>query len=167
MSGENSPHNFLTTWRSTWKREIHSTIFSRPGEAPGSARSTPLVTHRKDACSKRREALMEPARAKIVAFPLPEAEQWIEEYRQAPLGGRDKDTVDAYVRVLRKFTIWMSEQPGHDHQFHPEYITRTLVEIFLDKLPSASYKNQARSALSGFCGWLMEDRQLLSRNPTR
>lgn len=110
---------------------------------------------------------MEPARAKIIPFPLPEAEQWIEEYRRESLGSRDKDTVDAYMRVLRKFTLWMSEQPGHEHQFHPEYITRTLVEIFLDKLPSASYKNQARSALSGFCRWLMEDRQLLSRNPTR
>jgi site-specific recombinase XerD len=110
---------------------------------------------------------MEPAREKIIPFPPSEAEQWIEEYRQESLGSRDKDTTDAYVRVLRKFTIWMSEQPGHDHQFHPEYITRTLVEIFLDKLPSASYKNQARSALSGFCRWLMEDRQVLSRNPTR
>lgn len=110
---------------------------------------------------------MEPARARIVPFPLPLAEEWIEEYRQEYLRSRDDDTVAAYRRVLRKFTAWMSEQPGHDRQFHPEYITRTLVEIFLETLPSASYKNQARSALSGFCRWLMEDKQILARNPTR
>ena len=110
---------------------------------------------------------MEPARSKIVPFPLAGVEQLIEEYRQTYLGNRDKDTIDAYLRILRRFTAWMSEQPGHDHQFHPEYITRTLVEVFLDKLPSASYKHQARSALSGFCRWLMEDKRILDRNPTR
>ncbi len=110
---------------------------------------------------------MDLVHAKIVQFPLLRAEQLIEEYRQAYLGSRDKDTVDAYLRILRKFTAWMSQQPGHDHQFHPEYITRTLIEVFLEKLPSASYKNQARSALSGFCRWLMEDKKILDRNPTR
>ena len=94
---------------------------------------------------------MKPARSKIVPFPLAGAEQLIEEYRQTYLGNRDKDTIDAYLRILRRFTTWMSEQPGHDHQFHPEYIKHTLVEVFLDKLPSASYKHQARSVLSGFC----------------
>lgn len=110
---------------------------------------------------------MEPAQARIVPFQLPSAEAWIEEYRQEHLRSRDNDTVVAYRRVLRKFAAWMSEQPGHDQQFHPEYITRTLIEIFLETLPSASYKNQARSALSGFCRWLMEDKHILTRNPTR
>ncbi len=94
---------------------------------------------------------MKPARSKIVPFLLAGVEQLIEEYRQTYLGNRDKDTIDAYLRILRRFTTWMSEQPGHDHQFHPEYIKHTLVEVFLDKLPSASYKHQARSVLSGFC----------------
>ncbi len=109
---------------------------------------------------------MEIAHARILPFPLPSAEQLIKEYRQAYLGARDKDTVDAYLRVLRKFTSWMSEQPGHDGQFHPEFVTRTLIEVFIEKLPSSSYKNQAKSALGGFCRWLMEEK-LLDRNPVR
>jgi len=110
---------------------------------------------------------METARTNIVPFPLPDAEELFEEYRQDWLASRDQDTVEAYRRVLRKFAAWMSELPGHDKQFHPEYITRPLIEIFLDTLPSSSYKNQAKSALSGFCIWLVEDKQILSRNPTR
>ena len=61
----------------------------------------------------------------------------------------------------------MSALAGHDNQFHPEYITRQLVEIYLDTLKSSSYKNQAKSALSGFCTWLVEEKKILARNPTR
>lgn len=42
-------------------------------------------------------------------------------------------------------------------------MTRNAIEGFLDTLPSFSYKKQARAALSGFCPWLQEDQQLLSR----
>jgi site-specific recombinase XerD len=110
---------------------------------------------------------MDTARENILPFPLPQAEELFEEYRQGRLSSRDQDTVEAYLRTLRKFAAWMSGLAGHDNQFHPEYITRQLIEIYLDTLKSSSYKNQAKSALSGFCSWLVEDKQVLARNPTR
>lgn len=57
-------------------------------------------------------------------------------------------------------------RPFHDRQYNRN-LSLLCQRVNEKPLPSASYKNQARSALSGFCRWLMEDRQVLSRNPTR
>ena len=97
----------------------------------------------------------------------PEAETWISTYTQDILAAKDGATIEAYTRILKRFAEWLSARPGNHDQFHPQAITRTAIEFFLDTLPSSSYKKQARAALSGFCRWLQEDHQLLGRNPVR
>ncbi|EFH86403.1 tyrosine-type recombinase/integrase [Ktedonobacter racemifer] len=62
---------------------------------------------------------------------------------------------------------WLAQRPGNYQQFHPQEITRTSIEFFLAALSSSSAKKQAKAALSGFCTWLQEEKQLLDRNPTR
>jgi site-specific recombinase XerD len=103
----------------------------------------------------------------IRVFPLPPAETWIVEYTQTALASRDKATVEAYTRVLKRFTSWLAEQPGSQGHFHPRNITRTAVEVFLGTLVSTSHKQQARSAISRFCQWLVEEKEVLARNPAR
>ncbi len=95
------------------------------------------------------------------------AETWIAAYTEEMLEARDEATIEAYTRVLEKFACWLSLRPGNSGQFRPQAITRTAIEGFLETLPSFSYKKQARAALSGFCRWLQEDLQELSRNPVR
>lgn len=107
------------------------------------------------------------AASTIRVFPMPPVERWIEEYRGSYLTSRDKATVEAYTRVLKQFATWLAGQPGSQGQFHPRTITRTAIEIFLGTLNSSSHKNQARSAISSFCQWLIDEKQILERNPAR
>ena len=107
------------------------------------------------------------AASAILPFPEQGAASWIHTYRVEVLEARDEATIEAYTRILEKFAAWLSLRPGNSGQFHPQAITRTAIEGFLDTLPGFSYKKQARAALSGFCRWLHEDQQLLSRNPVR
>src|SRR6266852_9388624 len=114
---------------------------------------------------------MEATPAKMLPFAGSVAHQeavaWISTYTQDMLAAKDGATIEAYTRILKRFAEWLSARPGNHDQFHPQAITRTAIEFFLDTLPSSSYKKQARAALSGFCRWLQEDQQLLSRNPVR
>jgi site-specific recombinase XerD len=103
----------------------------------------------------------------VSAFPGQDAEQWISTYRDEVLASRDAATIAAYTRILRAFADWLTHRPGNYEQFHPQAITRTAIEFFLATLPSSSYKKQAKAALSGFCTWLLEEKHLLDRNPTR
>jgi site-specific recombinase XerD len=91
---------------------------------------------------------------------------WLADYRIA-LEGRDALTIDAYLRVIRQFGEWLSERPGSEGIFDPERITRTAIDLYLSTLKSTSHKQLARSALSGFCTWLLEEHSLLTKNPTR
>jgi hypothetical protein len=79
------------------------------------------------------------------------------------LATKDEATIEADTCILEKFAEWLSLRPGNSGQFHPQAMTRTAIESFLDTLPSFSYKKQARAALSGFCRWLQADQQLLER----
>lgn len=89
----------------------------------------------------------------------------------ATLGVRSPTTVDAYSRGLRQFAAWIAERPGGFSGFRPELMTRTAVEGFLSELEArghgASHRAKAKSAISGFCVWLVEEKGLLRRNPTR
>jgi len=110
---------------------------------------------------------MNEAQTSLTFSPERQAVGWIAVYQEEMLDTRDEATIEAYTRILEKFTEWLSLRPGNSGQFLPQAITRTAIEGFLDTLPSFSYKKQARAALSGFCRWLQEDQQLLSRNPVR
>jgi site-specific recombinase XerD len=102
----------------------------------------------------------------ITPFSERSIADWIADYRVA-LEGRDALTIDAYLRVVRQFAVWLCERPGNDGAFDPHSITRTAVDLYLSTLKSTSHKNLARSALSSFCTWLMEEHGLLTKNPTR
>jgi len=99
-------------------------------------------------------------------FPGRDIDEWLTDYRAA-LEGRDESTIDAYLRVVRQFAVWFAERPGNGGQFYPQSITRTAIDLYLSTLKSTSHKNLARSALSGFCVWLIEEQGLLAKNPTR
>ncbi len=91
----------------------------------------------------------------ISVFPLPPAETWIEGYTQTALASRDQETIEAYTRILKRFTSWLAEQPGSQGHFHPRNITRTAVEVFLGTLASTSHKQ----GVSVFCKAYSSDLQ--------
>ena len=89
----------------------------------------------------------------------------------ATLGGRSASTVDAYRRILCRLAAWVAERPGGASGFRPELLTRTAVEGFLSDMEArghgASHRAKAKSAISGFATWLVEEKNLLRRNPAR
>ncbi len=109
--------------------------------------------------------------AKIVAFLPSGASRWIEEYQQSCLTQKDAATVDAYLRILRQFTQWVTERPGHGKQFLPSHLTTPAVDIYLSSLKdqgySVSHRTRVKSVLKQFCQWLIEEKEELKRNPTR
>jgi site-specific recombinase XerD len=108
--------------------------------------------------------------AKIVPFPQSGASEWAEAYCQACLLKRDAATIDAYLRILRQFTSWVAERPGHQHQFAPAQLTTTVVEWYLSTLKeqgySFSHRTRVKSVINRFCHWLIEEKEALKRNPT-
>jgi site-specific recombinase XerD len=111
------------------------------------------------------------ASSKVIPFPQSGAEVWIEGYRQARLEQKDAATVDAYLRILRQFTQWIAERPGHGRHFEPTQLTQTSVELYLSSLKeqgySVSHRTRVKSVINHFCQWLIEDKEVLRRNPTR
>ncbi len=108
---------------------------------------------------------------KLLSFPLRSAESWIQDYIKEELVGKSEKTVDVYQRILRQFTSWLAFLPGHHGQFHPVQITRSTVELYDQQLAQAhisiSHRNRIKSVLSGFCRWLIDEKEVLTRNPTR
>src|SRR5438093_2579819 len=108
----------------------------------------------------------------IVAFPQAGTSVWILGYQQDCLDARcGEATVDAYVRILRQFTVWLAKLPGHGGQFVPSQLTQTSVERYLSVLKeqgySVSHRTRVKTVVNGFCQWLIEEKQALTRNPTR
>jgi site-specific recombinase XerD len=99
-----------------------------------------------------------------------DSEDLVEEYL-GTLGGRSPATVGAYRRILRQLSSWIAERPGGASGLRPELLTRTAVEGYLleleDRGHGPSHRAKAKSAISGFCVWLVEEKGLLRRNPTR
>ncbi|MBO0782398.1 MAG: tyrosine-type recombinase/integrase [Ktedonobacteraceae bacterium] len=111
------------------------------------------------------------ASSKIISFPQTGAAEWIESYVKEVLSKHDESTVEAYQRILRHFTTWVVELPGHEKRFLPTQLTPTSIELYLSTLRdqgySVSHRSRVKSVLSGFCQWLMEEKEAIRRNPTR
>lgn len=107
----------------------------------------------------------------IVPFPQLGNEEWIESYHQGCLTKLNEATVDAYLRILRQFTEWVATRPGHGKQFQPEQLTTTVVEGYVSVLKergySVSHRTRVKSVIKQFCQWLIDEREVLKRNPTR
>ena len=106
----------------------------------------------------------------LTSFPQTEASPLISAYHQARLLQKDEATVDAYLRILRQFTAWVIARPGHGKQFRPEQLTRTVVEVYLSTLQeqgySVSHRTRVKAVIKQFCQWLIDEQDLLKRNPT-
>ncbi len=66
---------------------------------------------------------------------------------------------------------WIAQQPGHHGLFQPAQLTKTTVERYLAHLEqeglSSSHCACVKSTISSFAHFLIEEKGLLQRNPTR
>ena len=88
------------------------------------------------------------------------------------LTGKAETTLEAYRRELRHFFDWLSQRPGNRGPFRaPQQLTKTALEPYLAQLQaqghSLSHCARVKSAVGGFARWLIEEKQLLQRNPAR
>ncbi|MEQ8673635.1 MAG: tyrosine-type recombinase/integrase [Aggregatilineales bacterium] len=95
---------------------------------------------------------------------------YLDEYRES-LAGKSAGTIDNYVRAVNALMQWVSLLPGSNDEFHPDHFTKTAMQSYMDKLErdgySASYRNVVKSAASNFADWLIDEKGMLERNPTR
>jgi len=88
------------------------------------------------------------------------------------LSGKAGNTVDAYQRELRHFLDWISQRAGNSGPFNTQQqLTKTALQTYLSHLQSKghsiSHCARVKSAVGGFARWLIEEKQLLRRNPAR
>ena len=88
------------------------------------------------------------------------------------LSGKAETTVDAYQRELRHFLNWISQRAGNNGPFDAQQqLTKTALQSYLTHLQSeghsVSHCARVKSAVGGFARWLIEEKQLLRRNPAR
>ncbi|MGM0750226.1 MAG: tyrosine-type recombinase/integrase [Bacillota bacterium] len=102
---------------------------------------------------------------------LPERKSLIEEYAEFLSSSKSTGTARAYVQIVRELTEWIAERPGSAGVFRPEQFTKTAMEIYLNELQingySVSHRNKVKAAASSFANWLIEEKELMDRNPTR
>lgn len=92
------------------------------------------------------------------------------EYEQF-LSGKAQGTRHAYLRTLRHLKGWLTQHPGHPEPFQPQHLTQTAVELYLAHLEQEclclSHRARVKSTISNFARFLIEEKGLLRRNPTR
>ena len=94
----------------------------------------------------------------------------LEEYEHF-LSGKAEGTIETYLRTVRQMMKWVAVRPGNSGHFQPQQLTKTAVEMYLDSLEhdgfSINHRTRVKSTISSFARWLMEEKGLLQRNPTR
>jgi site-specific recombinase XerD len=94
----------------------------------------------------------------------------IGEYEQF-LSGKAQGTTDAYLRTVRHLMGWVAQCPGNVGPFQPQQLTKTAVELYLAHLEqeglSLHHRARVKSTISNFAQFLIEEKGLLQRNPTR
>jgi site-specific recombinase XerD len=94
----------------------------------------------------------------------------LEEFKNS-LAGKAAATTETYERELRHCLVWITERPGNGGQFHPAQLTKTALEMYLVHLESeghsVSHRARVKSAVGSFARWLIEEKNLLRRNPAR
>jgi site-specific recombinase XerD len=94
----------------------------------------------------------------------------LEEYEHF-LSGKAEGTIEAYLRTVRQMMEWVAARPGNSGRFQPQQLTKTAVEMYLDSLEhegfSINHRARVKSTISSFARWLLEEKGLLQRNPTR
>src|SRR5437879_5073614 len=79
--------------------------------------------------------------------------------------------MDAYLRTVRHLIAWVAQRPGNEGQFQPAQLTQVTVELYLVHLEqeglSLNHRARVKSTISNFANFLIEEKGLLQRNPTR
>lgn len=92
------------------------------------------------------------------------------EYEQF-LSGKAEGTREAYLRTVRHLLGWLFQRTGHAQYFLPSHLTPTAVELYLTHLEqeglSLNHRARVKSTISNFAQFLIEEKGLLQRNPTR
>src|SRR5689334_4736037 len=87
------------------------------------------------------------------------------------LSGKVKGTMDAYLRTARQLTEWIAKLPDNEGYFQPTQLTKATVEMYLTHLEqdglSINHRARVKSTISNFAQFLIEEKGLLQRNPTR
>jgi len=106
----------------------------------------------------------------VLLFSKPATNAWIDRYAQAELAGKNEKTLDAYLRVLRQVSTWVSQLPGSNHQFHPTLLTKTAfgdyIQDLIEQDYSTSHLERVKTVMNGFCLWLIAEGELRT-NPAR
>src|SRR2546421_372470 len=94
----------------------------------------------------------------------------LSEYEQF-LAGKAQGTREAYLRTVRQLIGWLAQLPGHGEQFEPSQLTQITIEQCLAHLEqeglSLHHRARVKSTISNFAQFLIEEKELLQRNPTR
>jgi site-specific recombinase XerD len=94
----------------------------------------------------------------------------LDEYKHF-LSGKARGTTEAYLRTVRQLITWVAQLPGNAGQFQPQQLTKTAVEQYLRHLEheglSLNHRARVKSTISNFAHFLIEEKALLQRNPTR
>src|SRR5258708_20768207 len=92
------------------------------------------------------------------------------EYEQF-LSGKAEGTTDAYLRTVRHLIAWVARFPGNTGLCQPRQLRRTAVEQYRKHLEqeglSLNHRTRVKSTISNFAQFLIEEKALLQRNPTR
>ena len=101
---------------------------------------------------------------------IEEVRDLVDEYEQF-LSGKARGTMEAYLRTVRHLIGWVARLPGNEGQFQPPQLTQTAVERYLAHLEqegfSLNHRTRVKSTISNFAQFLIEEKGLLRRNPTR
>src|SRR6202011_1811542 len=101
---------------------------------------------------------------------IDEVRALVDEYEQF-LSGKAQGTIDAYLRTARHLMGWVAQLQGNVGYFQPPQLTQTTVELYLAHLEqeglSLHHRARVKSTISNFAQFLIEEKELLQRNPTR
>src|SRR6266699_700184 len=111
-----------------------------------------------------------PAMISLEYDAIDEIQALLSEYEQY-LSGKAEGTTALYLRSVRHLIAWLAQCPDNEGHFQPQQLTKTAVELYLSYLDqqglSLRYRTQVKSTISNFAHFLIEEKELLQRNPTR
>jgi site-specific recombinase XerD len=106
----------------------------------------------------------------LIIDTIDETRALLVEYEQF-LSGKAEGTREAYLRTVRDLVGWVAQHAGNTGYFQPSQLTQTAVEQYLTHLEreglSLNHRARVKSTISNFAQFLIEEKGLLQRNPTR
>ncbi|GCE30318.1 hypothetical protein KDA_58340 [Dictyobacter alpinus] len=94
----------------------------------------------------------------------------LEEYKEF-LFDKAEGTTESYLRTIRHLIGWLASRPENNGHFQPRQLVKPAVEAYLSHLESEGlsihHRARVKSTISNFANFLIEEKGLLQRNPTR